>query len=107
VELMGYSPSGMPVRERVNLAGDGGTYFRPFCSWGVPMFARIAVMRSIPPRLACFSLGNRPLVKQTPTIGRSQWKLGCVKMIVTATAVMGLVSAGIFVAHTVDAYREP
>jgi hypothetical protein len=71
------------------------------------MFARIAVMRSIPPRLACFSLATDPLVKQTPTIRRSQWKLGCVKMIVTATALMGLVSAGIFVAHTVDAYREP
>jgi hypothetical protein len=68
------------------------------------MFARIAVMRPILPRLAP-SVTNS-LVKQTPTIRRSQWKLGCVKMIVTATALMGLVSAGIFVAHTVDAYRE-
>jgi hypothetical protein len=58
------------------------------------------------PRLGVFP-SNRPLVKQTPTIRRSQRKLGCVKMIVTVTALMGLVSAGIFVAHTVDAYREP
>jgi len=34
-------------------------------------------------------------------------KLGCVKMIEAVTAILVLFSAGIFVAHTVDAYRAP
>jgi hypothetical protein len=33
-------------------------------------------------------------------------KLGSAKMI-AITAILGLFSAGIFVAHTVDAYRAP
>lgn len=46
---------------------------------------------------------NGAVVKQT----LSNSKPGCVKMIETVTAILSLFSAGILVAHAVDAYRAP
>jgi hypothetical protein len=48
---------------------------------------------------------DETVLKQTPAINARNSKTGCVKMIEAVTAILALFSAGIFVAHAVDAYR--
>jgi hypothetical protein len=54
-----------------------------------------------------FSGADEAGLKPRSAIRRPDGKTGCVKMMEAVTAILGLFSVGVFVAHAVDAYLMP